>query len=667
MSTFLLFVSLAIWAVAWMSGGYLLAAAAFPLRRERLAAGLALGLTLQLWLFNLLAQWLPFVVASWISAMTVLLLGSLAAWRSRFSWGTIRSIPLGQGIALVVLGYVFLAVERGLNLFDDFQNITTVSLMATGDIPPHFPFDPRLRYGYHHLLLLFAAQWTRLWNLPPWMALDLARAWVLTLLLVLVYAWAGHMARSRLAGGLAAMFVAFAGGARWVLLILPEAWVYRFSQSVTLLGSGADSAPDLFTGLTAPWRIEGDGPIPFPFAFANGVNPPATMAHGGVGAYPLLMVVLLIVLFRRLRTPWQGILLVPLVASYALIIEYDFLVMYAALGLVLLLHWFGRRRVSIPRSFWQVALVMAGALPLVLVQGGVLTEMARERLLGGGMRQSFHTFHFSLSAPSVISGHLGRLDLFHPDQFLVALLELGPVLLVTPLLFAWGWKMVRAQRWWEGGVALGGIFILIPLLVKYAGSAGPSANARLFSILLHPATLYAIPLSWTWLRQRGEMARLAVASLAGVAMFGGLVLFGLQLVAARQPLLPTFLTHLDVPIYRQYWNRLPEGAVIFDPVPPRAVTVFGRPSDAMVFWQLKPEWKALRSDPDPYALRAAGYTHMYFDRDYWDSLTPLQQERFLTNSCVRLIDEVQGVRSLKDQRRDFRRLLEITDCSVTFK
>ncbi len=173
-----------------------------------------------------------------------------------------------------------------------------------------------------------------------------------------------------------------------------------------------------------------------------------------------------------------------------------------------------------------------------------------------------------------------------------------------------------------------------------------------------------MPLAWAWLRGRGEAARLAAAGAAGLAVFSGLVLFGIQLIAARQPVRPTFISHLDVRMHRELWNRLPPNAMVFDPDPRRAVTVLGRPSDAMHFWTPRPDWAALVADPDPYALRVAGYTHLYFDLDYWEGLSPLRRERFETSACVQTVNEGHGVRSLDDQRRDFRRLLEITACQA---
>jgi hypothetical protein len=82
---------------------------------------------------------------------------------------------LPQVIALALLFGLFFAISRGLAIFDDYAHLPTLSLMAAGDIPPHFSLDPRVPYGYHYFLLLLAAQMTRLSSWFPWTAWDAAR------------------------------------------------------------------------------------------------------------------------------------------------------------------------------------------------------------------------------------------------------------------------------------------------------------------------------------------------------------------------------------------------------------------------------------------------------------------------------------------------------------
>ncbi|MFN3741813.1 MAG: hypothetical protein ACK4VW_03955, partial [Anaerolineales bacterium] len=146
-----------------------------------------------------------------------------------------------------------------------------------------------------------------------------------------------------------------------------------------------------------------------------------------------------------------------------------------------------------------------------------------------------------------------------------------------------------------------------------------------------------------------------------VTVFGGVVLFGIELIAAQQPRLPEYLQELDARVAKEYWDRLPQDAVIFDPIPPRAPTVFARPTNAYVDWRPKPEWRALLAEPDPRRLRLAGFTHLYFDITYWESLPP-QWQAALEQSCVKKVGEWSGYRSPTDFRKDFRRLLDIRAC-----
>lgn len=651
-----------VWIFFWSLGGYLIAHFVFSLRRERHIVGLALGLVLQLWFSNWMTYLMPVPSSFWVGAGIVLLLGLVSAWPFRKQdWRSLFSVSIGQVLVFVFLLYVFFLIGRGLDIFDDFQNLPTLSIMAAGDIPPHFPFAPDLRFGYHYLLLLFAAQLTRLGDMFPWNAMDAARAVSLSLLLMLVYLWARRITRSPLAGWLSTIFVSFAGGARWLLLLLPDSFVQRVSENIILIGSGTSTAANLAIALTSIWRIEGDGPVKFPFAFANGINVPATMTHNGVGAMGLLIFLLLIMLFRRLCDYKTGFILAALFAAYALTGEYTFLIVYPSLGLALLIYWIRAHKLTIPRSFLPTLAVAAASLAFASIQGGVLTEILRGWLLPAKGDGSFHTFSFYLSPPMLVSSHLGFMKLLNPYQLIAGLFEVGPVVIALPLLFAWGFKMIRAQKWWETGVVASAALSLVSLFVKYSGTAGQSASVRLFTMLIIPPTFYAIPLAWEWLKKRSEKIKIVVLGLGLVSIFSGLVFFGIQLIAAQKPVLPLFVSELDVSMENRYWDRLPDDAMVFDPEPRRVVTIFGRGSDAMILWVPKPEWVALVNNPDPYKLNAAGFDYMYFGIVYWEKLSN-EQRQGLQSACVKLVDEVQGIRAPDDYRKDFRKLLDISAC-----
>ena len=651
------------WSALWLIGGYFIAVFTFKLpRRERLIVGAAIGFVLQIWFSNWMAYLMPVPYSFWVGAGVVFLFGLITAWPlSKQNWRDVFAISLLQLFIFIFLLYIFIAIGRGLNIFDDFQNLPLTSIMAAGDIPPHFPFDPKLRFGYHYLLVFFSAQLMRLGDVFPWNAMDIARAVPLALLLMLAYLWARRMTRSQMAGFLAALFVAFSGGARWLLLVLPPAFVQRISQHITLMGSGIPTAPDLAAALISVWKIEGDGPIPFPFAYANGINAPATMSHGGIGVLGGVILLLLIMLYRRMRDLKTGIVITALFAAYALTGEYTFLIIYPGVGFALLIYWLRTRRLSLPRSFHPALIIGLASLAFALFQGGVLTEIARGIFAPAGKQESFHTFTFAFSAPTLVSAHLGFMSLLDPYALIAALFETGPILLALPLLFIWGWKMIRAQQWWEAGVAVSAALGVFSLFIKYTGTAGESANTRLLATLVIPPTLYAVPLFWNWLKRRGETLKAAALSAGFVSVFGGLMFFGIQLIAAQRPVLPLFINELDAQMEKRYWNQLPREAMVFDPDPRRVVTVFGRGTDAMKSWTPKPEWAELADNPDPHSIRAAGFDYMYFGIDYWDSLSKEEQSA-LQAACVKTVEEAQGIHSQDDYRKDFRRLLDIRDC-----
>jgi hypothetical protein len=98
---------------------------------------------------------------------------------------------------------------------------------------------------------------------------------------------------------------------------------------------------------------------------------------------------------------------------------------------------------------------------------------------------------------------------------------------------------------------------------------------------------------------------------------------------------------------------------VFDPVPSRALTLFGRQTNATINWGVNtPEFEALISDPDPYKLNARGYRYVYADKEYW-KLYAAQLEQ----PCVKVLKTVDGAKlSHDDLVPDFRQLADISRC-----
>ena len=265
-------------------------------------------------------------------------------------------------------------------MLDDYQNLPTISIMATGDIPPHLPGAPDVRYGYHYFLILLGVQFMRVASAAPWTALDLARGLTLALAIMLVGLLAWRLTRNKTVAWISALFFAFASGTRWLLLLLPGTLLNRISSSLTLIGSGSDTASNLLEALSRPWEVAGSGPMPFPFAFVNGVNSPAVMAHHGYGVSAPLIMLLILLLAGQQRTWKAGIPLTILLASLALANEVDFALLYFGIVLVAIIWMVQNKTIRPPQSarLWLVVIIAAGIF--ALIQGGMATEVLRGRL-----------------------------------------------------------------------------------------------------------------------------------------------------------------------------------------------------------------------------------------------------------------------------------------------
>lgn len=648
------------WAALWLAGGLALAAAVFRLRpNEVIIGGIAVGWLAQNWLANLLSLALPVPVGFWLSAGLVFAAGLAAALRSGRSvlQGLRLSIP--QMLVFGALIWIFFNIGRGTAIFDDFAHLSTVSLIAAGDFPPHFALDPEVVYGYHHFLLLFSAQLIRLGGLSPWAALDASRAFTFGLAVMLSALFSQRLTRSLVGGFLGGLMIAFGSGTRWLLLLAPPAVVVWLGRWVQLIGSGRGSGATLNEALIHEWAIEGAGPIGYPFAFANGIFPPGILqAHGANGLTAFVIIFLLLLTFNRWRSPLGAVLTAILISIWGLLGEAELPTIAAGWAIVALAWAVAHRSIRLPRSLWAWLGTAAAGCVIGLVQGGALTDMlfkAVSRLAGQAVETSYQTIGFQAGLPAVVSSHLGVLPILRPAALLVALAELGPVLLVFPLLAAWGWKAFRLGRWYEAATAATGVFGLLMLFVQFTGSTGVRNTPRLY-VFLPLLAAFAVPLVWMWVTHRKAWVKVLAMGLGVTAVFGGLVMGGISAVAAQRPVYSSFITALDAQMAEAHWNSLEPGSLVFDSVPYRAPALLGLPTDSGYTWyQSKPEWEVLHQAPDPYKLRAGGFRFLYLDERYWNKISP-QSQADLTGECVQVLDEVS------DNQNRFRRLLDLEDC-----
>jgi hypothetical protein len=660
------------WAAMWGLGGIWIARSAFTLRKNELVlTGLAMGLIVENWLSNLLGQLLPLPLAFWIAAALVLAAGLLfSLLQLRQDPRSLFRIPVSplQILVLLVLIYVFFGIGRGLAIQDDYQNLPAAAMIATGDIPPHFPLDPDISYGYHYFTLLFAAQIMHIADVFVWTALDMARAVAFAFSIMISGLFIQRVTNSVLAGFTGGMMAVFAGGTRWLLLLLPTSILQRISANLTMLGSAAQTGENLAAALVSPWSAAGLGPFPFPFAFLNGYNGTGILGyHSGAGALGGLITGILLLTHNKWKG-WQAwVMTTIMLAALGIASEVSLSVICMGITLVLLVYivkervWQAPRR--LPRSLWRwFAAAVAGGT-IALFQGGVITTLALSTLADWfpsliHASPAYHTFTFSFFwPPKILSSHLGYLALNDPAQILLALAEIGPVLILFPLAAAWMVKAYRSQRWFECFYGAAALASLILLVVELSGAAGLTALTRIQNLLVGVVGAFGLPALWLWARHRSDRIKSWSAAFLFTTMFGGFVLFGISLIAAQRPVLSDFIDPMDTSMSTAYFDRLEKDAIVFDPLVYRAPVVLGRPGRSSIdFYRIKPEFEALAANPDPFALTTAGYDYIYLDSKYWNSLSE-NARTGLQADCVVLVHEV-----LHKRLPDFRRLLDIQTC-----
>jgi len=656
----------------WWLGGWLLVTHVFGLKpRERSLAGLACGLALFITLSNLLAHLLPLPLAFWLAAGTILAGGLAAAIHANRSqpvsarfWLSHHDLTAWpQWIILLIGIYLFSSIGRGLALFDDYLHIPLVSVMATGDIPPHFYLDPSRYLAYHYGLQVLAASLVRAAGLFPWSAWDVSKALAISLTMVLGWLWMRRATASKLASYLGSALITLGGGARWVLLLLPLSTLHWVNNGVQLSNTGLDTGTNLFSSMALPWSIEGGGSYPFPFAYHNGIFVPVVFALGASGALPYLTVLLLLLLASQRRTSFPAMIVLSLVlASLALSAEHLFVLLVGGILLSgcisVAVRWSKRLPVKWA-SLKPWGITLGASAILSLVQGGFLTEAVRSlayRLSGIAYQQGQYDY-FTVSLrwpPGLISAHLGDLSLFDARQLVALLAELGPALFLAPLVTRYSWRQLRKNSWLSAGLGMTALLsFTLALFTRYGVER---SSTRLPAISLWLWIVLGIPSLWKIFQARGESIRTLLGVAYTVTVFAGAIIISIQMIAIPGPQLTYYLEEADARISRMYWNRLPVDAQVLDANPERAVSLFGRPARAYQdFYHPWPDWEAMIRDPEPSGLLAAGYSYIYMDQVWWKGLPDIIQQS-LKQACVYRISEE------RPPEGGFRWLLDLREC-----
>jgi len=267
--------------------------------------------------------------------------------------------------------------------------------------------------------------------------------------------------------------------------------------------------------------------------------------------------------------------------------------------------------------------------------------------------------------PAVLSAHLGELYLTRPAHLVIALAEIGPMLLLAPIAI-WATRgYIRSGKLLLGGLSLmAAISFIAPLLIQFVGR--DRDVTRLMGLALWVWLILATPYLWLVLKQNSDRTftamakKMAVYAFYSVTVFSGIALFSVQLIAMAQTQPSYFIQDVDAWMSREYWNRLEPGGWMMDPIHPyRPAAVFGRTAGRAYqdFHIPNLDFVALTQNLNAIEIAQAGYSYLYLDRKTWQNLTP-EQKQAIQDPCVRMISEK------KNEFGDFRRLYDISCCEI---
>lgn len=648
------------------AGGWLIASYSFRLAgREQLIAGIGIGLVGYIFFSNLLGQLLPPGTSFWLAGVLVIVIGLLARYAD-----SKRERPLNEPniwpflLLLLSLTVLITLIGRGVAIFDDRKNLSIISTMAAGDIPPHFYMNPDYLFNYHYGFQLFAAGLMRVSGMFPWSAFDLSKGFISALAILLAVIWGWRVTYSKGWAAVTGLLLALSSGSRWLLNLLPQSILRQASAQIELWGASGATVKNLFYGLSQSWTIDGGPPLALPFAYVNGILQPFILKlHKGPISLSLVILLLMLLLIGRNRG-WPGFLvLCVLSATWGLTAEAEFFLFGFGMVIVAALRSVskGVRSLFESSQYSQTLLAMLVGGVISLFQGGTITEMAKGILgfnsgsgLGGGTGLGGFQLRWP---PAIVSAHLGELRLTNGRELLVGLLEIGPAILAGLLVLLWVRRWLRHERLAESSLALGSFAgIILPLFLRYSVDRDIT---RMSAFGLMGWILLAVPALAVLLRHtKLDWLRFMIATWVGTLILAGLVVTASLLTAIPRAVFSYYISDLDVHMTRQVWDELPQDALIIGSHGWRSVPVTGRLTRTFAD-NTEPlgSWLELLEHPAPSTLARAGFDYIYMDESWWQGMPAEIQEAY-SKECVLLVAEVEDTSKLH-----FRRLFDIRLCN----
>ncbi len=646
----------------WSIGGWLIVRSLFRLDpNENIFIGFSSGIIFFIWEVNLLGRIMPVKIAMILSAALLLLVGVYLLIKDR-SYSSLlldlRAWP--QIIAFLVLLYVFTIFGRGVTLFDEPKNLSLISLIAAGDIPPHFYMNVDFLMLYHYGFHILGASLVTLGGFFPWSAFDFGKAIFGAYSVILVYLLANRYLKNTIKSILAPVVLLFATGTRYLLFLLPDAF-FKIADKQIFPRRDIDAAFIPFSEfLSHKYVATPNMAVPYIYGFLNGIWAYSYMIYIQAGSYAVHLTVLFVLwmLIGRSDSKWSIAFYAVLLSVWALAWESSYFIIIAGAGILIVVEWIKNKKIPINNQFFLAA-VLSGFI--AMFQGGTITEILRKLLFSAGVvaAQGYTEYPISVGfiwPPVIFSSGMGDLVLSSPVQLIVAIFELGPIIFFSVYITKIAW-----QRYKTGEVFTGVLivscwigFIIPMILFTWFGKDITKMTEHALMIW----TLMVV--FWIW-DQRGRLSSylsgLAVISLI-LMVFGGMVNTGITFASARTDIISDFLDGLDSRVAKETWNKLPPDALIFDPDGWRATALTGRFTKASPggMHARTPEWQRLYDSGMLSDFVSSGFNYIYMDEKWWKSL-PAERRQDFSDKCI---TEVSGYN--QDGNKKFRRLLDISNC-----
>lgn len=662
-------------------GGWMIISRAFNLESKfRLLIGMGFGLGLYLFLANLCGYVFPAKVAFTLPAFLIFILGFTLAFRNRKIQVEWKDLNQWKILVFAVIMVVFSTrIEQGLAISDDPKNLTLISQLAVGNIPPHHYLDATRVFSYHYGFHLLGASMMSIGNAMPWSAFDISKAILTTYSLILIYLLASRYIKARWGAVITTALYSIFGGTRWLFYLVPLTVIKPLDKLITLQGTSALMNVPFTQAIYQTWTIDGGPPLGYLFGFMNSLNGFFFNSHVGTGTLGGILLLLIWLTLSHSRSFGSYLLYVPLLALCALSTETSYGMFAFGVVVIALIAIIRKKRNKRVEMGLLLALVIS--IPIVAFQGGVLTNRVASVLSGNPLVtasteenaaedsssmdiSNFKLMGFSLRWPPAFpNAHLGELSILNPYTLLAAFLEIGPFLLVIPWVIAYAWKKYKEDDIYWGIITVGSIFaFLVPIFVQYYVDRDITkiisfaiSNWKLQFLIFLWVPITAI--NWKKYLQKAVQA-LAIFSTV-VAAMGGIVVTISNFSAISQPILSHRINSLDAYISSDTWNKLAPSALIFDSATWRASALTGLQTKFGTSSAGTPEWNEINKAATIENLTAAGYQYVYIDKEWWYNL-PASSRESLSQACVSVVDEYVDDWPLDIP--DFRRLIDISGC-----